>query len=245
MNKNSLKYFLLLAIGFLFSMISFSQTEPFSISLRVSGQFDFQKAEYKEGSFPFDYKEHKITVFNYGADILAENKLSNKFRISAGIGYFRNKIIQHRFYEHRLLNIGTDSLPIGTKITNYILHHLRVPIGISYKVGVVKNYEIDLGLENMLNFSLTQVYNGGLPFNGANNRYTHLDYYGNSVIFSLSASKKLTQKSQLNAALYTRLWNIYKRKNPILFEYEDGYYSRFFDALGLSVKYSFSFKRKQ
>ena len=226
-------------------MVSFSQNKPFSISVRISGQFDFQKAEYKDGGFPYVYKEHKISVFNYGADILAETGINSKWSLFIGLGYFRNQFIQFRKYDHMLLNIGTDSLPIGTKITNYILHHLRVPIGISYKVGVVKNYEIDLGLENMLNFSLTQVYNGGLPFNGANNRYTHLDYYGNSVIFSLSASKKLTQKSQLNAALYTRLWNIYKRKNPILFEYEDGYYSRFFDALGLSVKYSFSFKRKQ
>ena len=245
MKQSTLKYFLFFITSFFFSTISFSQNKPFSISVRILGQFDFQKTEYKEGRFPYVYKEHKIAVFNYGADILRETKISNKCRLSAGFGYFRNKFIQNRFYEHRLLNVGTDSLPIGTGIYNYIFHQLRVPIGVLYKVGSVKNYEIYLGLENMVNFSVTQVYNGGLPFEGANNRYSHFDYYGNSIMFSLAASKKLTKNTLLDVALYTRIWNIYKRQNPILFEYEHGYYSRFFDALGLSLKYSLGFKKKQ
>lgn len=240
------KYTLLLALGFLFySKISFSQRKPFLLSVRISGQSDFQKAEYRGGSFPYEFKEYKNTVYNFGADVLTGIEIKNKWSVFMGLGYFRNQFIQHRQYDHQLLNMGTDSLPIGTKVSNYIFHLLRVPIGVSYKIAAKNKYEIDLGVENIVNFSFTQVYNGGLPFAGANNRYSKLEYYGNSINFFVQGSKNFNKNSQLYLSPYVRLWNIYKRKNPVLYENDNNYYSRFFDALGVSLKYSFNFKNSK
>ena len=109
----------------------------------------------------------------------------------------------------------------------------------------INKYEIELGIENLVNFSFTQVYNGGLPYSGANNRYSKLEYYGNSIIFFVQISKRFTQNSRLSLSPYVRLSNIYKRQNPVLYEYGGKYYSRFFDAIGLSFKYSFNLSNKK
>lgn len=220
----------------------FAQINKSLFSFRISLQSDLQKADFTDTQFPYEFKEHVTTELNWGIDLLREKKILNKCSLYFGIGYFRNKFNFKRAYDHQLLNSGTDSLPIGTSTNNYTFHLLRFPIGISYQLLKKNKYDFNLGIENVINFSLQQVYNGGKPFVGANDKYSRFSYYSNSVFFFGRISRRLSKNSFLQIEPYIRLLNIYKRKDPFLYESNSEPYKRIFDGMGLSLKYATNFK---
>jgi hypothetical protein len=243
--ENIIKTSLLLFsfICFSFQNVVLSQIKSPQFSIRIAAQLDFQKADFKDINFPFDFKEHKITTINFGMDLLIEKEITNEWGIYGGIGYYRNKFKFKRAYDHTLLNIGTDSIPIGTSTNDYTFALVRCPIGILYKLITRNKHAFHLGMENIVNFSFQQTYNGSKPFPNANNKYSKFQYYGNSTILFVEVSRHLNQNSFLELAPYIRMSNIYKRKDPFLFENSSNFYSRFFDAIGLSLKYSFNYKK--
>lgn len=210
-------------------------------SVRIAVQSDFQKATFKDTRFPYELKEHKASQINWGLDLLNENRIYNNWRVYFGIGYFRNKFNFERFYDHQLLNIGRDSFPIGTSTYDYTFHLLRIPMGLSFLILKKNEYDFSLAIEQAINFSFQQVYNGRMPFSGANNRYSKFKYYGNSILLVASISKSLSKNSLIHIEPYLRLLNIYQRKDPFLFENNSKPYSRIFDAIGVSLKCSTDF----
>ncbi|WP_276501264.1 hypothetical protein [Terrimonas pollutisoli] len=243
-NKSPFSIFpLLFLCSFLFKNSLFAQSKEPIFSVRVSVQSDFQKADFKDASFPFDYKRHSTTTINFGIDALIEKEITKQITAYIGAGYYRNKFTFSRFYDHRLLNIGTDSILIGTSTRNYTFHLLRCPVGIYYQLIKLNKYALNFGLENIVNFSFQQAYNGAKPFPTANNKYSGFRYYGNSILISISGMKRISPTSFLELGPYVRVLNIYKRKDPILFDYNTKFYSRNFDGIGFSIKYSFTPKR--
>ena len=238
-------------ILFLFPLLCFlainnnllAQNKGLALSVRIFLQSDFQKADFKDAYFPFEFKQHSSTATNWGIDLLIEKEIHTNWDVYAGIGYFRNKFNFKRAYNHQLLNAGRDSLPIGTSTTNYVFHLLRYPIGISYRILKNSKYDFNLGLEVITNFSFQQVYNGRKPFPNANNKYSKFNYYGNSILFFCRISRQVSRSSFLQIEPNIRVLNIYKRKDPFLFETNSKPYSRTVDAIGLSLKYSFAFNK--
>lgn len=246
MKKKKLPVLILLLLALssvLFKNTLLAQRKEIFFSARVSVQSDFQKADFKDISFPYDYKRHSTTTINFGIDALLEKEITKRITAYVGAGYYRNKFTFSRFYDHRLLNIGTDSIPIGTGTRNYTFHLLRCPVGIYYQLTKINKYALNFGLENIVNFSFLQVYNGAKPFPDANNKLSKFQYFGNSILVNINIVKKNSQNSFLQFGPYLRLFNSYKRKDPILFDYADKNYSRCFDAIGLSIKYSFTPKK--
>ena len=222
-----------------------SQNNSPIVSIRLSLQSDFQKADFKDSQFPYQFKKHSATALNWGIDLLKEKNISNRWSVYVGAGYFRNKLNFKRAYDHQLLNAGRDSLPIGTSTSDYSFHLFRLPIGVSYGLVKKNKYNFSLGLENAVNFSFQQVYNGEKPFPDANNKYSIFKYYGNTVLFFLRFSNYINQNSLLQIEPYVRLLNIFKRKDLFLFESNSNPYVRTFDGIGLSLKYSIIFKHKK
>ncbi len=231
--------FFVCVINFLFCSTAICQVKEYQYIIRISGQLDFQKESFTAASFPFEFKEDKAITNNFGLDFLIEKKMGISINIHSGIGYYRNRFNFKRFYDHTLLNTGTDSVGIGTGTKNYTYHLIRLPFAVSYDISKKKNRNICIGIEAQTNFSFQQVYNGGVPFQGANNKYTSFQYFGNCFLIIVQIRKQLKQNSALEIAPYLRFLNIYKRKNPILFENTANYYTRTFDAVGLSIKYYF------
>lgn len=214
-----------------------AQVNKTLFSIRISAQSDFQRATFKN-RFPYELKEHKANQINWGLDLLSDKRISNKSNVYFGIGYFRNKFNFQRAYDHQLLNSGRDSFPIGTATYDYTFHLLRIPIGLSFLIQEKNKYNFSLAIEHAINFSFQQIYNGQKPFPEANNKYSRFKYYGNSVLLLAPISKHFSENSQIGIEPYVRLLNIYQRKDAILFENESKPYSRFFDAIGVSIKYT-------
>jgi hypothetical protein len=215
-----------------------AQHDKALFSVRVSAQSDFQKARFKEIHFPYDFREHKANQINWGLDFLSRKKISNRSNVYFGIGYFRNKFNFKRAYDHQFLNRGRDSFPIGTNTYDYTFHLLRIPIGLSFLILEKNKYDFRLAIEQTVNFSFQQIYNGQLPFPNANNKYSKFKYYGNSILIFLPISKHFSRNTQVGIEPYIRLFNIYQRKDLILFENESKPYSRLFDGIGVALKYS-------
>ncbi len=238
-----MKPFTLVTLLFLLANSLFGQSDKLLISTKVSLQSDFQKATFKSVNFPFENKEYSATSLNWGIDILVEKGIPDNLSFYAGIGYFKNKFDFIRAYDHKLLNGAADSIPIGTSTKDYTFHILRFPIGITYRLIKKGKYSFNIGLENLINFSYQQVYNGRKPFPEANNKYSDFKYYGNSILLFGRISKQVSQSSFLQLEPFVRVSNIYKRKDPFLFEDNTKPYSRFFDAIGLSLRYSLTSKK--
>lgn len=233
---------LLVCNSLLFENFIIAQTHKTFFSIRASIQSDFQEADFKDIQFPFEFRKHSTTTMNWGADLLAEKEMANNWNVYIGIGYFRNKFNFKRAYDHKLLNPGTDSIPLGTSTTDYVFNLLRCPIGISYRISKKNKYKFDVGIENAINFSFQQAYNGTKVFPNANNKHSKFKYYGNSILFLVRISKQASRNSVLQLNPYIRILNIYKRKDPFLFENNSTPYSRTFDATGISLIYSFNLK---
>lgn len=239
MKRQMESVFFLIMICILLSNTVAAQKKSILISTRISLQSDCQKANFK--SIPPDTTiRHSTTTLNWGFDLLSEKYLTKNLGIYLGIGYYKNTFNFIRGYDHELLNIGTDSIGIYTRTHNYTYHLFRVPVGFTYSFKKQKKYLFSISVEDILNFSFKQVYNGAKPFPNANNKYSNFKYYGNSVLLLFRVSKQLSSSSFLQLAPYIRVSNIYQKKDKFLYEYDTKPYSRFFDAIGLSVEYSFN-----
>ena len=212
------------------SAISFSQTKKLLIQVRLPIQLDFQKAEI---IFPLITEIQKANTINFGFDALLNYRFS-KFSFHTGIGFFRNRFNIKRGYDHQGLNIGVDSFPIGTDADNYNYSLLRLPIGASFTVIENKKIDFKIGIDFLNNFSFRRKYNGRVPFQGANTVYNGFNYFGNSLNLFISLSRK-----SIEIEPYVRIYNNY-RKDRFLREKENETVSRYFDAIGLSIKYSFN-----
>lgn len=219
----------------------FGQTRKVIISARISSQLDFQKSSFKNSQFPFEYKEQTSQKINWGLDVLAERKLSKSWYLNGGLGYYKNTFNFKRAYDHRLLNAGTDSIPIGTSTNNYTFHLLRFPIGIGYQVYKNNRYLFNVGLEHIVNFSFAQNYNGSKAAPDASTTRHKFEYYGNSVVLIGRITKASTKSRQIHLEPYIRVLNFYNDKNDVLFEYGSKPVTRYIDAFGLSIKFSTHF----
>lgn len=241
--KQIISSILILGIAILCTLATAAQNKDIFIAPRISFQSDFQKAAFKDIRFPFEFKEHTATQVNWGIDLLIEKSLSDRLSVYIGAGYFRNKFNFKRQYDHQLLNDGRDSIPIGTSTNNYIFHLLHFPIGANYQVLKRNKYDFILGIENVVNFSFQQVYNGKKAFPEARNKHNGFNYYGNTILLFAGISKHLSHSSLFQFGPYLRLLNIYKRKDLFLYESNHKPYIRTFDAIGLSLKYAFNCKQ--
>jgi hypothetical protein len=208
---------------------SFSQTSNIQLQVRLPLQFDMQKAEI---ILPLSTKIQKANTINFGLDALTKLKIK-KVSIFTGLGYFRNRFNIKRGYNHQALNPGIDSLPIGTDTENYNYSLFRLPLGLSFQVVETKKMKINIGAEFINNFSFKRKYNGRMPFEGANNVYNKFNYFGNSVHLFTGISTR-----NIEFQPYVRIYNNYK-KDKILKENENETITRYFDAFGISILYSF------
>lgn len=133
------------------------------------------------------------------------------------------------------LNIGRDSLPIGTSASNYTYSLLRLPVGISFICKENKKIKIKAGAEYIHNISFRRKYNGRVPFPGANTVYKGVTYFGNAVHIFASFSTTIIEIEP-----FVRVYNSYK-KDRFLNEEENETITRHFDAIGISFRYTLSF----
>jgi hypothetical protein len=215
--------------------VSFSQNKNFEFKLRLPIQLDIQKAVVP---FSFGNEVKKATAINFGFDALI-NYNTGKFFLYTGTGFFRNRFNIKRGYDHQALNIGRDSFPIGTDAENYTYSLFRVPLGITVEVSKLKNINIRVSAEHLFNFSFRRKYNGRVPFEGANTVYNGFTYFGNSLNLFINLSNHL-QKNKIEVEPYIRAYNKYK-KDKFLKENESETVTRYFDAFGIGIKYSFTF----
>ncbi|MCO6497161.1 MAG: hypothetical protein J5I50_05815 [Chitinophagaceae bacterium] len=211
-------------------IVSFSQSRDIKLQLRLPFQIENQKEQISNS---LGTKELKANAVNFGIDALLNYSI-NKVDIHAGIGFFRNRFNLKREYDHRALNIGVDSLPIGTDAENYCYSLFRIPIGASYQVTNIKNTQVSVGAEQLFNFSFRRKYNGRVPFEGASTTYNGFTYFGNSSVLFVNFRSK-----HIEIEPYLRFYNQYK-KDKFLKENENEKITRQLDAFGISIIYSFS-----
>jgi hypothetical protein len=221
--------------------IGTAQKNTWSIGLQVPLQCDFEKevVPYPFFSYP---QEQKKTVLNYGANILIEKKLGNRFEIFTGLAYLSKKFGLKRPYDHEQLNQGHDSLPIGTLAVNYIYKFARLPLGISYTIKRQGKIAYNVGGDFYINYIFKKIYNGGVPYPGANNKLSKFQYSGNSADVFLNASIQINRTSFLEIEPYVQVFDIYKQ-DAVLYEDPGESITRHFDAVGLRLKYSLSLKK--
>lgn len=224
----------LLGLFLHFLSLSFSQTTNIQLQLRIPFQFDKQKAEIP---FSWGTEVQKAKAFNFGVDALINLK-AKKFSFYTGVGFFRNRFNIKRGYDHQALNDGRDSLPIGTSTKNYNYSIFRLPLGIGYQVLHKEKWTLAIGAEQLFNFSFRRKYNGATPFEGANTVYKGFTNFGNSINAFVSISKTSTNHS-ITIEPFVRIYNKYK-KDRFLKEKETENITRYFDALGISIRYSFT-----
>lgn len=209
---------------------SFSQNTKIHLQVRLPLQFDMQKAEI---IFPLRTEIQKANTINFGLDALIKFKI-DKVSLFTGVGYFRNRFNIKRGYDQQALNAGMDSLPIGTDTENYNYSLLRLPLGFTFEILRTKKIYYNIGAELLNNFSFRRKYNGRIPFEGANTVYHGFNYFGNSVNLFASLSKKYIELEP-----YIRIYNNYK-KDRFFKENENEKITRYFDAVGISILYSFN-----
>lgn len=208
-----------------------AQTNNLKLHIRIPIQYEKQIANI---STPFGVREARANAINFGTDILLVYSVK-KIDFYGGVGYFRNKFNIRREYDHRALNAGSDSIPLGTEALNYSYALLRTPTGFTHIVFKKGKTQVQLGVEHIFNFSFRRKYNGAVPFNGARNTNTQFSYFGNSA--NLLANLKV---QQIEFGAFVRVLNNYKM-DRFLKENENETVVRYLDAFGISVLYSFKF----
>ncbi len=207
-----------------------AQSNSVKFNIRVPVQFEQQKADV---STPFGVKEVRGNAVNFGADALLAYTVK-KVELYAGLGYFRNRVNIRREYDHRALNPGIDSIPLGTEALNYTYSLFRIPTGLSYSVIKKGNSDLRIGIEHFFNFTFRRKYNGAVPFSGAKNTNTNFTYFGNSANLLVNLKFKQTE-----IGAFLRVFNSYK-KDKYLKENENETVARSIDAFGINLKYSFT-----
>jgi len=196
---------------------------------------DFQKERIESAPISVS-KDQRSVVLNYGIDFLVKKDLDRNINTYIGIGYFRNKFNFKRFYAHRLLNIGTDSIPLGTSTSSYTYNLARIPFGISIDVNMKQKIAFKVSGELIMNYSFNRIYNGSKPFPTANNKLSVFSRLGNSINLFGRFKLPINRNNFIEVEPYLRVFNIYK-KDEILFEDSNQKNSRKFDAFGISTIY--------
>lgn len=223
----------LLFILIAFSLTSKSQNNPFKVSLRIPIQYEWQQAS---AEYSWGQKILKATQANYGIDLLL-SKRPGKTIVFGGVGYFRHKVNIQRPYNWQVLNPSQDSLAFSLTADNYTYSLARIPLGVKYTLpdswGIVRY----IGIEHLFNFSFSRKYQGPKYPGSENKRYSHANYFGNSVnlMVTFSAGHK---RETLLIEPYVRIYNKHK-KDFLLFEREYEKYTRWFDAIGANFTYTF------
>jgi hypothetical protein len=226
---------------YLISSLSIAQTGSLSLGLQIPLQVDFEKEiiGYPVVNSP---QEQKVSVLNYGINILVEKKLEGKLSIFAGAGFLRKEFNFKRFYNHELLNTGVDSLPIGTSTQNYVYKFLRFPFGASYTINTNKKIAYKIGGDFYFNWAFQKKYNGGKPFPDANDKLSKFQYSGNSANLFFNISILMNSSSFLEIEPFVEVYNVYK-KDEVLFEDPNEKITHSFDAVGMRIKYFLTLKK--
>jgi len=222
--------------------ISLAQTVHLKPSIRVSLQTDFQSATFADTQYPFTKKEFSTTQLNWGSDFLLGYEFNKNIHGEIGLGYFRNKFNFQRLFNHSLLNAGRDSVGIGLSTKSYTFHLLRIPIGFYYNLIKKDKYSFALGIDNFINISLREKYDGPKTFPEAHNARNKFKYYGNSIVLFAILEKKLGSFYKVEFQPYIRLLNSYQIENDILYEPNSKLITDTFDAIGLSLNFPLHFK---
>ncbi|HEY5462881.1 MAG TPA: hypothetical protein VIJ95_06465 [Hanamia sp.] len=209
--------------------------------MAIEEQIDFQKEAFALG-FPGIITTHKETTFNYGLDILAIKKINFKLDLYGGMGFFRNKFNFSKYYNYQLLNPG-DSIPLGLATKNYVYSLLRVPLGINYYLKSFKSKKISLSMENILNFSFLQIYNGAKTSFNFKNKMKKFKFYGDNFLIKINLEQCIKSSNCLMISPYIRIFNLYNHNDPVLYQNRASTYIRWVDAIGLSMQYSFNLKK--
>ncbi len=214
--------------------LSFSQNHTIQFQLKAPLQFERQEAAIL---YSWGTETQKKTAINFGIDGMIKFN-QKRLGLFTGLGFFRNKFNISRGYDHQALNPGRDSLPVGTKTKNYTYSILRFPIGIEYQILEKKHFMLKAGAEYYLNFSFRRKYNGATPYQGANTAYNGFSNFGSSlnIFFTLSNP---SSKMDIGIEPFVRIYNRYN-KDRFFNEKENENIIRTFDAIGISLKYSFN-----
>lgn len=208
----------------------FTQSD-FSFITRATSQIDFQREEIMVGP----RTTQKSTSLNYGISALAIYSLNKKIELGVGAGYLRNRFEIKRPYNHQLLNLGRDSLPVETKTINYDYHLLTLPIVARFKVKNKSN-SANVNIEYIPAFKFSTVYNGAKPFENANNRENKFDFFSHSLTISLGFPIISFKSKTLFIEPFCRVLQNY-HKNEYLFEIKNETNIRYFDAVGVNISY--------
>ena len=208
-----------------------AEAQNHNFHVKIPLQFESQKAELLWG--PNTHVKGK--AINFGVHFLYENDLKNGFRVTAGAGYFRERFNLTRPYNHQLLNRG-DSIPLLTLAYNYNYSLLQVPASLLLQTSKSAKTNFFIGIEHIFNFSFLRTYNGGKPPVPYTNTTLHrFNFFGNTL--SCFAELRTAYASSTFAVqALARVYNRYRR-DRILFEDEDEYNRRNFDAYGIRLTY--------
>jgi hypothetical protein len=229
--------------GFRFFLFMFmavgaqAQEQAVSLSVRVPVQLEFQKAVITYGRDEIQ----KNTAFNFGIESLIEGRISTRISVSAGVGYFRQRFNIKRQYDHMSLNPGIDSLPYGSKTSNYDYHLLRAPVGVRYFISPVAS-SLSLSLDYIPSFSVSSKYNGKQHIPNANQKQKKFMFFSHALNVSIRIPVYGKAWNHFNIEPYLRILHIYK-KDAIFFEHSSETITRSFDAIGVSFAYQFDFRR--
>ena len=113
----------------------------------------------------------------------------------------------------------------------------RITLGVKYTLpdswGIVRY----IGLEHLFNFSFSRKYQGPKYPGSENKRYSHVNYFGNSVNLMVTFSANAKRETILIEP-YVRIYHTPK-KDFLLFEREYEMYTRWLDAIGANFTFTF------
>lgn len=204
------------------------------VQFRVPIQVEWQQAEI---SYSWGTDTLNATCINFGADALI-NFTYRDISIFGGIGLFRNRFNLKRGFDHRALNPGRDSLPLGTLTRSYTYSIIRIPLGADFRLIQNEYFELGIGVEYLLNFSFRRKYNGVIPVGDGNSVFKDLNYFGNSLNIFIYLAKSI-RANEISIEPFIRVFNKY-HKDRFLNENEKESITRNFDAIGINLKYSFT-----
>jgi hypothetical protein len=236
-HKNNMSYikeptFLFLL---LFSMSAgTAQTRKISFVVRVPVQLDFQKVQVHSAWG----QEQKNTGVNFGINGIAMFGISNQLSGFAGIGYFRERFNIMRAYDHGELNPGRP-IPLFLLYTDqYDYHLLTLPAGISYAL-TKKRSSVSLGVEYIPGFRFFSSYTDQQHFQDENTSQSGFSFFSHQVNMSVTIPLTVGSSHRFSLQPFVRLLQTYK-KDPALYENENGTYTRMLNAVGVSFNYHFS-----
>jgi hypothetical protein len=238
--KHGIKKYTILIGCLLTSTIVSAQSKKLQLAARLVLQKEFQRAGFTELRFPFLYKEHYATQLNFGLDVMLKKNLAKKMELNFGLGFFNQRFNFRRLFDYYELNSAIDSSGLGVSTKYYTYKLLRLPIGVNYIISNKKGLKIQLGLENIIAFKISEVYQAPAPLPVTIIKKNNFAFFNNGIMFNAVFTKQI-KNNQFSVAPFTRLANFTQIYNPILFETRQQLQVNYFDAFGINILYTKQF----